>query len=117
MIFAVDFDGTIVEHKFPLIGQEFPEAIRVMKALQERGNKIIIWTCRSGKQLDEAVNWLIERGFCPDAVNMNVPEYYHLESPKIYADFYLDDRSFPAFPGWEKVEEFFITCKYSHRQI
>lgn len=32
MIIAVDFDGTIVEHKYPSIGKEIPFAIETLKS-------------------------------------------------------------------------------------
>lgn len=36
MIIAVDFDGTIVEHKYPEIGRERPFAITTLKMLIEQ---------------------------------------------------------------------------------
>ena len=54
---AVDFDGTIVEHKYPEIGKEVMFAIQTLKALQEQGHQLILWTYRSGKELDEAVEF------------------------------------------------------------
>ena len=62
MIIAVDFDGTIVEHKYPLIGKERPFAIATLKKLQEDGNLLILWTVRDGELLDEAVEFCHKRG-------------------------------------------------------
>ena len=107
MIFAVDFDGTIVEHRFPEIGEERPGAIQTLKDLQSKGHAIIIWTCREGKSIDEMNAWLDKQGFKPDKINENLEKIdfaYH----KIYADYYFDDRSFPEFPGWEKVRSRFL---------
>jgi len=107
MIFAVDFDGTICKHEFPKIGQELPGAIQTMSKLQSMGHKIIIWTCREDNFIHNMRNWLMLRGFTPDAVNKNLEELGYARK-KIYADYYFDDRSFPAFPGWAEVEKYFI---------
>ena len=50
MTIAVDFDGTIVEHKFPAIGNELPFATHTLKTLQEKGHRLILWTYRCGQQ-------------------------------------------------------------------
>lgn len=105
MVIAVDFDGTIVEHKYPEIGLELEGAIQSLKDLQQRGHKIIIWTCRAGKDLIAAREWLSKRGFIPDKFNENVELNWLPESPKIYADLYIDDRNFPPFPGWKSVRK------------
>lgn len=61
MIIAVDFDGTIVEHKYPEIGRELPFAIETLKKLQQERHRLILWSVREGKLLQEA------RGFLPGA--------------------------------------------------
>ncbi len=96
MIIAVDFDGTICESEWPEIGKPLPGSIETMKALQETGHTLILWTCRSGKCLDDAVDWLFNKGIVPDAVNKNVERDFLTlgDTRKIYADIYLDDRSF-----------------------
>ena len=45
MIIAVDFDGTIVEHKYPEIGRELPFAIETLKKLQQERHRLILWSC------------------------------------------------------------------------
>jgi hypothetical protein len=55
MKIAVDFDGTIVEHAYPQIGKEKLFAFRTLKELQKNGYRLILWTYRTGKELDEAV--------------------------------------------------------------
>ena len=62
MIIAVDFDGTIVEHKYPAIGKELPFAIETLKKLQSEHHKLILWSVREGKLLDEAVAFCRDRG-------------------------------------------------------
>jgi len=43
MIIAVDFDGTIVEHKYPKIGSEIPFATDTLKMLIKDGHQLILW--------------------------------------------------------------------------
>jgi len=74
MIIAVDFDGTIVEHRYPQIGKEKLFAFETLKALQKQGHLLILWTFRSGKELDEAVEFCANHGLEFYAVNKNFPE-------------------------------------------
>lgn len=57
MVIAVDFDGTIVEHRYPQIGKEIPFAIDTLKMLAKDRHQLILWTVREGKRLEEAVEW------------------------------------------------------------
>ncbi|WP_299581753.1 BT0820 family HAD-type phosphatase [uncultured Sunxiuqinia sp.] len=102
---AVDFDGTIVEHKFPAIGNELPFATHTLKTLQEKGHRLILWTYRSGQQLDEAVDFCKERGLTFYAVNKNYPEEKMSDniSRKILADVYIDDRNIGGMPSWTEI--------------
>ena len=74
MIIAVDFDGTIVEHRYPAIGKEIPFAIDTLKKLQEEGHRLILWSVRENELLDEAVEFCRQRGLEFYAVNTNYPE-------------------------------------------
>lgn len=106
MKIAVDFDGTVVEHKFPAIGKEILFAFDTLKALQEQRHQLILWTYRSGKELDEAVEYCRKNGIVFYAVNKNYPEEVFEEgkiSRKIQADFYIDDRNIGGFPGWGEI--------------
>ncbi|MFA8434740.1 MAG: BT0820 family HAD-type phosphatase [Marinifilaceae bacterium] len=105
MIIAVDFDGTIVEHRFPAIGKELPFAIDTIKALQKMGHRIILWTYRTGVELENAVEFCRERGVHFYAVNRNYPEeeFTGGVSRKIYADVYIDDRNLGGLPEWMEV--------------
>jgi hydroxymethylpyrimidine pyrophosphatase-like HAD family hydrolase len=105
MIIAVDFDGTIVEHKYPALGKEIPFAIKTLKLFQKKGHKLILWTYRSGKELDEAVKFCEDRGLVFHAVNNNYDgeEFDNTYSRKIYADIYIDDRNLLGIPEWEKL--------------
>lgn len=102
---AVDFDGTIVEHAYPEIGKEMLFAFETLKALQAKGHKLILWTFRDGRYLDEAVDFCKERGIEFYAVNRSYPEEdFDLSiSRKINCDFFIDDRNLGGFPGWSDV--------------
>jgi hydroxymethylpyrimidine pyrophosphatase-like HAD family hydrolase len=107
MIIAVDFDGTIVEHKFPRMGKEIPYAIETLKQIQKKGHKLILWTYRSGKELEEAVEFCEKRGLFFHAINNNFDgeEFDNTYSRKIYADIYIDDRNLLGIPEWKKIYE------------
>jgi len=102
---AVDFDGTIVEHEFPEIGKEMLFAFETLKALQEKGHRLILWTFRDGKTLEDAVVFCKERGIEFYAVNKSFPEEeFDLSiSRKISADIFIDDRNVGGFPGWSEI--------------
>ena len=74
MIIAVDFDGTIVEHKYPSIGKEIPFAIETLKKLQQERHFLILWSVREGRLLEEAVEFCRQRGLEFYAVNSNYAE-------------------------------------------
>ena len=105
MVIAVDFDGTIVKHKFPSIGKEIPFAIKTLKLFQGKGHKLILWTYRSGKDLDKAVRFCEKRGLHFHAINNNFEgeEFDNSYSRKIYADLYIDDRNILGIPDWRKL--------------
>lgn len=95
-IIAVDFDGTLCESAWPKIGRPYMGVVDYILRQQKRGHKIILWTCRTGMLLDEAVRWCENLGIIFDAVNENLPEIYEKMSGysrKIVADYYIDDRN------------------------
>jgi hydroxymethylpyrimidine pyrophosphatase-like HAD family hydrolase len=102
---AVDFDGTIVEHKYPLIGKELPFATDTLRILQQQGHRLILWTYRCGTELQEAIDFCQERGLEFYAVNKNFPEekWEPDQSRKILADIYIDDRNLGGLPGWTEI--------------
>lgn len=110
MIIAVDFDGTIVQHKYPSIGKEIPFAIKTLKLFQQKGHQLILWTYRSGKELDDAVQFCKKKGLTFHAINNNFEdeEFDNTYSRKIYADIYIDDRNLLGIPEWEKIYELII---------
>lgn len=62
MKIAVDFDGTIVTHEYPAIGEELPFATETLRMLARDGHQLILWSVREGRLLQEAVDWCRERG-------------------------------------------------------
>jgi hypothetical protein len=99
---AVDFDGTLCEYGFPGIGEQKPEhklLMHTLITLRNNGHKLILWTNRGDneeyKSLTEAVEWCREKGLEFDAINENLPEQKKLSgySPKIMADYYIDDKA------------------------
>ena len=95
-IIAVDFDGTLCENKWPEIGKANDDAIRALLRRKAQGDRIILWTCRCGRQIEEAIAWCAARGLHFDAVNENIPEVkakYGEWGPKVTADEYWDDRA------------------------
>lgn len=107
MTIAVDFDGTIVEHRYPAIGAEIPFAIDTLKKLAEERHKLILWTVREGKLLDEAVAYCRERGLEFYAVNRDYPEEEESKnrhfSRKLKADLFIDDRNLGGLPDWGTI--------------
>jgi hydroxymethylpyrimidine pyrophosphatase-like HAD family hydrolase len=105
MKIAVDFDGTIVEHKYPKIGRALPFAFEVLKALQKRGHQIILWTYRSDIELDEAIQYCLNQGIEFYAINKNYPEEQEdNKTPrKVHADIYIDDRNLGGLPPWGEI--------------
>lgn len=106
MKIAIDFDGTIVEHRYPEIGEEMLFAFDTLKALQKQGHQLILWTFRAGDELLDAVEYCRERGVEFFAVNKSFPEEeFDIKkvSRKIDADMFIDDRNFGGFPGWSEI--------------
>ncbi len=104
MTIAVDFDGTIVEHKYPRIGQERPFATDTLKMLIKDGHQIILWSVREGELLDAAVEWCRDRGVEFYAVNRDYPEETTDNNPHFYrklkVDVFIDDRNLGGLPDW-----------------
>lgn len=104
-ILAVDFDGTIVESRYPKIGKPMIFAFETLKKLQEEGFILILWTYRCGEELEEAVEFCRKNGIEFYAVNKSYPEEKYDEniSRKIAADIFIDDRNVGGFIGWGNV--------------
>ena len=114
-LIAVDFDGTVVTHAYPEIGDD-AGAVPVLKELTDNGCRLILYTMRHGKLLDDAIRWFRERGIPLYAVNENPSQQRWTSSPKVHADLYIDDSAlgcpikFEAgikrpFVNWVKVRQ------------
>lgn len=102
-IIAVDFDGTVVDDGYPKIGKPKLFAFETLKQLAAQGHRLVLWTYRSGKELEEAVEFCRENGIEFYAVNSSFEgEIFDQEkqSRKINADIFIDDRNLGGFPGW-----------------
>lgn len=104
-VIAVDFDGTIVEHAYPKIGNEMMFAFATLRALQSKGHRLILWTYRKGESLENAVEFCTQNGIVFYAVNENYPgETAEGDfSRKVNADIFIDDRNVGGFLGWEAI--------------
>ena len=119
MTIAVDFDGTIVEHRYPEIGREIPFATETLKMLTKEGHRLILWSVREGKLLEEAVAWCRERGLEFYAVNHDYPEEntnHDNYSRKLKVELFIDDRNLGGLPDWGIIYRM-ITEKKSYRDL
>ncbi len=114
MKIAVDFDGTIVEHEYPKIGDEKLFAIETLKQIQKQGHQLILWTYRNGNELEDAVQFCKQRGLEFYSVNKNYPEEKFDENTprKLNADLYIDDRNYGGFVEWSDIWQ-----KFSNESI
>ena len=106
MTIAVDFDGTIVEHRYPKIGEEIPFATEPLKILAQERHKLILWTVREGELLEEAIEWCRQRGVFFYSVNKDYPEEeksHNGFSRKLKADLFIDDRNLGGLPDWGTI--------------
>jgi hypothetical protein len=119
---AVDFDGTLCEYEFPGIGQQKEEHKQLMDVLikmRNQGHKLILWTNRGDneqyKSLTDAVEWCKEKGLEFDTINENLPNQKKLSgySPKIMADYYVDDKALTFSNNESKYQ----VIKFLHQML
>lgn len=107
MTIAVDFDGTIVRHRYPEIGEEIPFAVETLKMLVEERHRLILWTVREGLLLEDAVEWCRERGLEFYAINRDFPEEDITRNEsftrKLKVDLWIDDRNVGGLPDWGTI--------------
>lgn len=120
MVIAVDFDGTIVEHRYPEIGKEVPFAIQTLKMLIKEQHRLILWTVREGELLDDAVEWCRQRGVEFWAINKDYPEEEKESnnnySRKLKADLFIDDRNVGGLPEWGLIYQM-VQTKKNYKQV
>ena len=103
-ILACDFDGTLFTKSWPKKGKPKKDIIKKIKEFKRLGAEIVLWTCREGVALEEALKRCKEVDLEFDAINDTAPsqEAYIKErakegeifaTRKIFADFYLDDKA------------------------
>ena len=99
LIIAVDFDGTIVRNKWPDIGEPIPDAAETIRLWHAQGHRVVIWTCRAGKELEACEKWLIRNWVPFYSINSNPSDrisLYGSDTRKISADLYIDDKAVGA---------------------
>lgn len=110
MIIAVDFDGTLHDGEYHAIGNPIKDAIETMQALKYREyHYLIIWTCREGVLLTEAINWLLENNIPFDRINDHEPKNkakYGDTTRKVYAHLYIDDKQVGGLPSWPVIHDY-----------
>lgn len=119
MTIAIDFDGTIVEHRYPEIGPEIPFAIDTLKMLMNDQHRLILWSVREGKLLEEAVEYCRKRGVEFYAINKDYPEEKNTDrnySRKLKVDMFIDDRNIGGLPDWSTIYQM-IKEKKSYEDI
>ena len=102
-LIAVDFDGTIVEDAYPKIGKPMLFAFETLKQLINDGHRLILWTYRHGKELQEAIDFCKDNGVVFYAVNSSYADEVfdgNNQSRKLLADIFIDDRNLGGFPVW-----------------
>ena len=95
-IYAIDFDGTCVDHRYPDVGPSLPSAVAVLSRMASDGHRLILWTMRSGKELDDAVEWFRANGIPLYGIQRNPDQDTWTASPKAYAQVYIDDAALGA---------------------
>lgn len=96
-VYAVDFDRTLnLTQKYPELGKPNMKLIEMLIECRAAGDKVILWTCREGQLLDDAVEYCRKYGLEFDAINDNIQENkdrWGNNTRKVFADFYIDDRN------------------------
>lgn len=115
LFIGIDFDGTMVKHKYPEIGEPVEGALEVVHELMEAGHKIILYTMRSDERLEEAIHYLKEEGIELYGVNKNKTQRFWTKSPKVFCNILIDDCALGCplvdvekgrpYVDWEEVRE------------
>lgn len=99
-LIVLDFDGTVVRHRFPKVGEDIGAA-PILQRLVAHGHRLLLNTMRSritsyGDTLQPALDWFSERGIPLYGVNENPEQKSWTASPKVYGDIYIDDAALGA---------------------
>lgn len=90
MDICIDFDGTCVTHDYPRIGFDIG-AQEVLRDLVAHGHRLVLFTMRSGKELEDAVAWFKKNEIPLYGIQSNPTQADWTSSPKAYAQLYIDD--------------------------
>lgn len=108
-LIAIDFDDTITKHSpYPIMGELNQEAASYIVKLHKAGYTLALWTCRSGKYLDEAVQLLKDNNLYDCFTFINDDLYHNNDHRKIIASFYIDDRSTLGEINWQQVYSYIL---------
>ena len=92
LVIGIDFDGTIVKHKYPKMGEPIENCLEVIERLSEVGHKIVLYTMRNGERLADAVEYLEHEGVELYGVNDNpTQKHWAPDSRKVFCHVYIDD--------------------------
>ncbi|MCK9415956.1 hypothetical protein M0Q97_04780 [Candidatus Dojkabacteria bacterium] len=115
-VIAVDFDGTCVTHEYPNVGKDIG-AVPVLKKLIDAGHQLILFSMRSDKEQQDAVEWFANNNIPLYGININPDQISWTKSNKAYAQHYIDDAGIGCplifddnisgrpFVNWKKIEE------------
>lgn len=107
-VLGLDFDGTVVGEDFPRIGKLRDGAHRVLHKYKRAGGTIILWTCREGPTLVDAVRFCLANDIPIDYVNENIPgriAKYSNDPRKIGCDLFFDDKTIGG-ADWDALEKY-----------
>lgn len=117
---VLDFDGTVVVHSYPKIGRDIG-AVPILKDLIENGHKLILFTMRSGQELDDAVNWFKENEIELYGIQKNPTQHMWTSSPKAFGDLIIDDAALGCplvysenerpYVDWVEVRKYLVKHK------
>jgi hypothetical protein len=106
MTLAIDFDGSCVDHRYPAVGQDVPDAVEVLHELLDAKCRLILLTMRGDQYLDDAVRWFKARDISLFGINENPEQSSWTSSKKVYANMYIDDSAagtpLVVYPSFER---------------
>lgn len=118
MFIVIDFDGTVVTHDYPRVGKNIG-AVPVLRKLVDKKHQLILFTMRSGKELDQAVNWFKENDIPLFGIQTNPTQHEWTSSPKAYGQLIIDDAALGCplmysdlsnrpYVNWVIVEDYLV---------
>ena len=109
MYICVDFDGTCVSNEYPKVGKDIG-SVPVLRKLVENKHDLILFTMRSGRELNDAIRWFNSNGLPLFGINVNPTQHKWTDSPKAYGHLYIDDAALGAPLILPKINEFVKPC-------